>query len=542
MNCNSIYFIGMNYMELAIPLVALGGLYVIVNSKKSEPYVNAYKPSPSARKREQEQVEEYVYTDLAGRKISTKEYTERMVPYFGKSKMAGNALTDYSQSENIMDLKTGDGSTSLRKTENAPFFKPEEALSFSYGMPSQTDYIQERMVPSMSMNSVKPFQEERVGPGFNQGYTTTSSGGFNSGMEFRNLWKDKTVDELRVSTNPKESYSLKDHEGPAQTIVKNIGIEGKFEKNLPDRYFVNTPDRYLVTKGAETGPTLRAIQPEPVVHRVETTKEYQGIPGNAGICAQAKQGMYRADHRQQLAGPDVLPSQYAVPQNNLTTKTYNVVPNNRTVNPSEPFGMMGSLVSALTAPIKDIIKPTRKEEIIGLTRSGNLSSNVPNAPIPDFNVPATIKQGTMFSPLESGASPYAPVQDGAYYVSEQQSTITERQTTAREYTGGALSGMPQQRVYDTYYSPSGDKTAKGRTAGGNIQVFTPTMNQSVSNHRSDMHQSYLGVPKVANVAVGVDQYNLTRQPNQYHEPPRMEPSLLDSMKQNPYAHNILGKN
>ena len=522
-------------MELAIPLIGLGGLYLIANAKKEEPYVNSYTPSSYSKK---EEIVDEVFVDLAGREVNTKDYTNRMVPFFGKTKNIGTSLTNFNQSENVLDNLTGDGSNQLKKTENAPLFKPEESLQFTYGIPVQTDYLQERMTQSKSMNGVKPFQEERVAPGINQGYTTKGSGGYNSGMEYRHTWQDKTVDELRVATKPKETYSLLNHEGPAQTRVQNLGIEGKMEKHLPDRYYANTPDRYFVTQGMESAPTVRSIQTTHNETRTETTKAYQGIPGNAGVCAPTKHGMYRQDNRQQLPAHDVLPSQYAVSQNNLTSVNYQTFPNNRSVINQEPMGVLGSLVSAITAPLKDMIKPTRKEELVECSRMGNLGSFIPSAPVPDSAVQTTIKQNTMYSPLEMGARPFAKVTDGAYTVSEHQAVSNERDTTNMAYSGGAASVLSQQRVYDTYHSPSGDKTAHGRPANGNIQVYTPTINQTVTSNRSNMHEPYLGMPQLAKVMAGPEQYNSTRMPNQYTEASRIEPSLLDAFKQNPYTHQI----
>jgi hypothetical protein len=521
-------------MELAIPLIGLGGLYLVANSKKPEPYVNSYVASEPEIKEEKRNV----FIDLAGREVSTTDYTNRMVPFLGKSKNIGNSLTNYNQSENVLDNLTGSGSNQLRKTENAPLFKPEESLQFTHGVPVQTDYLQERMYQSKSMNNVKPFQEQRVAPGINQGYTTTGSGGYNSGMEYRHTWQDKTVDELRAANKPKESYSLLNHEGPAQTRIQNLGIEGKMEKHLPDRFYTNTPDRYFVTKGSETAPTARAIQTTHNETRTETTKEYQGIPGNAGVCAPMKHGMYRADTRQQLPVLDVLPSQGPISQNNLSSLNYQILPNNRSMINHEPMGVIGSLVSALTAPLKDIIKPTRKEELVEMSRVGNLGSFIPNAPVPETEVQKTIKQGTMFSPLELGARPFVKVTDGAYMVSDQQPVSNERDTTNHSYAGSASSILPQQRVYDTYHTPSGDKTVHGRQANGNIQVFTPTINQTVTSNRSNMHEHYIGVPQISKVMAGPDQFNMTRMPNQYNESSRIEPSLLDAFKQNPYTHKI----
>ena len=43
------------------------------------------------------------------------------------------------------------------------------------------------------MSNIKPFQEQRVGPGLNQGYTTEGFGGFNSGMHERDKGNQKML-------------------------------------------------------------------------------------------------------------------------------------------------------------------------------------------------------------------------------------------------------------------------------------------------------------------------------------------------------------
>ncbi|MFN9958832.1 MAG: hypothetical protein ACK55I_37555, partial [bacterium] len=108
---------------------------------------------------------------------------------------------------------------------------------------------------------------EYVGPGLNQGFTKNGTGGFNSGMEARDKWLPKTVDELRVSTNPKLEYELINHEGPAQSVIKNVGLLGKVEKQRPDTFFINTQDRWLTTTGASKGETLRPLQEMGIVRR-----------------------------------------------------------------------------------------------------------------------------------------------------------------------------------------------------------------------------------------------------------------------------------
>jgi len=531
-------------MELAIPLVALGGLYVISNQKKEgfKP-VNQYSsPNQTTDKYFKPSKETAsFFTDLAGRNVGSLKHTADVLPYFGKTKnIGGNVVAP--NSDQILDNMSGSGSYQISKTEVAPLFKPDENVQWANGSPNQSDFYQSRVNPGTSMNNVKPFQEQYVGPGLNKGYTAQGSGGFNSGMEARNSWKDKTVNELRVATNPKESFELKGHQGPAQSLVNNLGIQAPVHKHLPDRYFVNTPDRYLTTTGDHLAQTLREIQPNPTIHRATTSKSYSGIAGNGGIQSQSKQGMYRVDHRQQLKSEQVTPAGTSVPFSNLgsETESYKLLPNNRSLTQAEAFGGLGGLVSAITAPITDMLRPTRKEDIVGLTRIGNLGSTVPNTSLPEKSVPSTIKENTMFSPLEMGSRPYAPVTTGAYKVSDQQVEKTNRSNLSTPYTGIAGSIMPQQVSYEADYNATitSNRANAGRIAGGNMQVYTPIINQTTSSNRSNIHTSYTGGANGANIMLGVDQYNDTRSAIKYDEPNRISPDILTAFKQNPYTQSL----
>jgi len=133
-----------------------------------------------------------------------------------------------------MDNMQGAGSQHRSKVEQAPLFKPQANMSWSNGMPSTTDFMMSRQMPGTKMNNVKPWDEEKVAPGLGHGFTTTNSGaGYNVASEDRNAWLPKTVDNLRTSTNPKMSFSLQGHEGPATYYVKeygNLETQGKIEK------------------------------------------------------------------------------------------------------------------------------------------------------------------------------------------------------------------------------------------------------------------------------------------------------------------------
>ena len=179
-----------------------------------------------------------------------------MVPYFGSNLRTVKALANTN--EGLLDSYTGSGSQISIKKEQSPLFKPDENVHWAYGTPNQNNFIQSRINPSMKMANVKPFEEERVAPGLGDG-----SDGFNSGMMNRDTWMPKTVDDLRVLTNPRAGgVSLIGHEGPANGITQTAPTAesmGAFEKNRPDTDFEMTKDRYLTTTGLEKGPALHSI-------------------------------------------------------------------------------------------------------------------------------------------------------------------------------------------------------------------------------------------------------------------------------------------
>ena len=128
-----------------------------------------------------------------------------MVPFFGSKVTQSSDVKGY---EGLLDIYTGSGNNSVEKQGIGPMFKPEAGLTHIYGAPNNTEYIQNRMKDNLTskMNNVKPWQEIQVAPGLGKGYTSQGSGGFNSGMEQRNKYMPKTVDQLRTKTNPKVTY------------------------------------------------------------------------------------------------------------------------------------------------------------------------------------------------------------------------------------------------------------------------------------------------------------------------------------------------
>jgi hypothetical protein len=331
-------------MELGIPLLALGSLYVINNQSKKPvtnsnesfqnknglpntnipnrnypdefPIVSTETDQTSKLSHDNKFDSPYVYTDkyfnprvnpdivntqipmngqtakssdaaastyysLTGQQVDSGYFQHNnMVPFFGSN--LRSRQVDANSNESVLDNMNGSGSQNYNKKEQSPLFAPAENNQWANGAPINTDFYQSRVNVGSRMANVKPFAEEHVGPGLGLGYTSQGSGGFNSGMAMRDQWLDKDVDGLRVANKPKASgLGLYGHEGPAMSRVTHLGSIGQQEKNRPDTVFEMSEDRWFTTTGAEKAPMLHAIPIDRNVTRPETTTDYVGGAGLA---------------------------------------------------------------------------------------------------------------------------------------------------------------------------------------------------------------------------------------------------------------------
>ena len=530
-------------MELAIPVIAFGWLYLISNQKKPETFLSRndiptqrtqqyYQPTVSS------EIADKNFTDMAGRNVPVASITsQNMVPFLGRTKAMGNEFRE--QTEQGLDAKTGSGALQFTKSEVAPLFQPQENFQRPFGSPNHSDFYQSRVNPSMNVHNVKPFQEQQVGPGLNLGFGAEGSGGFNSGMEARDKWSEKTVDELRVLTKPKQTFTYDGHMGPAQNIVQNMGIQGTIEKRLPDKFFINTPDRYFTGVGDEKAPSYRSQQMNPEVHRVHSS--YVGGAGQAGMEKMPIKPLVREDNRQQLPKLPLAPAGMPIAQGNAENerKSMSAYSNNRTTNHMEHSGGLGALIGAITAPVTDILRPTRKETVLIPKRLGNAS--VVTGPSPQLlptaaKAPVTTKETTAYSPYAVGMRPYQPATNG-YTVANVVVPASKRAETAISYVGNAGGMLPKPTSYESVQHISEDRTAQGFTPGGNINLFVGGINQKTTTMRE--HPTNMGVaPSTLYSLPPPIQMNETRSPQSYQQLQRNSPDILEAFRNNPYTHSL----
>jgi hypothetical protein len=593
-------------MELAIPLIALGGMYVISNknndtTKKiykenfnnmgqkanylpntnippqnypimnnpelidniqeypnpntaSDKYFNqnVYEQKERAHKPVGDTIQE-VYS-LTGDYMASEQFKHNnMVPFNG-GKPRGQIYNN-NNAETILDNYIGTGSQVIKKIEQAPLFKPQDNIQWAYGAPNMSEFYQSRVNPGIKNNMVKPFESVRVGPGLDKGYSSSGSGGFNSGMEARDTWLPKNVDELRVATNPKEEFSLLNHQGPAQSNITNVGILGKVEKYRPDTFFINSQDRWLTTTGAEKAQRVIADEDLKMSHRNETTTHLVGTPNAILKTASYAPRQHEVSKRINLNAPHIGHSNAAgsgphTDKEDFLNSHTNYA-NNRSVNAQQQtFGSgFSNAIGAVIAPLMDVFKPARKEEYVCNMRiygnmTGEVSSNYVQT---QGDVPnTTIKETTLYRP-----NGYVGNQlSGAYEVTDQQAITNQRDTTSDfsqlNPIGG--SGVKQGSMqYDGNYrqinNESKEKSIVGRTNPGNIASFNPVQNINMSRSDCDRENNRFAAPSaIIPSGPSVKTYGKAHMP-QYNNScttgcSRIDPGLLDAFVKNPYTFSL----
>jgi hypothetical protein len=490
---------------------------------------------------------------LTGNYLDSKEFKHNnMVPFYG-GKFKGQVY-DMNIAETVLDNMAGTGSQVIKKIEQEPLFKPEDNVQWAFGAPNMSEFYQSRVVPGMKNSNVKPFETEHVGPGLNQGYTTQGSGGYNSGMESRDQWLPKTVDELRVNTNPKMEYSLNNLQGPSYSHVQNVGILGKVEKYHPDTFFINTQDRWLTTTGQEKAQALRPIEEVGYTTRQDTSVSYAGVASMPEKNASYVPSSYTDPKRPQLKAKDVTASS-AMGRGPSTDKdaflkSHTNYANHRATT-RQPDTMRSSFtgaIGAVIAPLMDAFRPTRKEEYGDNVRVyGDLGTTVPKSyTLNPRDVPnTTVKETTLYS-----ADTYIGNQASKGVVLHNQQAIeNQRDTTNYSHIGNAGSvreGFHSTESHDRQYNNEKlEATQVSYTPQGGTQIYNQAMNVNMAKLDTDRDNNRLWVPQTTTLGqfpVGKEMYGkqVTRQ--QYDENKigidRIQPDLLKSFLSNPYTQSL----
>lgn len=182
---------------------------------------------------------------LTGEPIKQNEFKHNnMVPFFGGSVKQN---VDERANNSLMENFTGNSYVYQEKREIKPLFNQyNKDISNPYGMSNLHGYNKERYIKSIERRNEAPVEKLLVGPGLNKGYTTQPTGGFQQ-ADTRDYCTPKTVDDLRVKSNPKLTYEGRILSGQHTSVRGEIG---KQCKRLPDSYYTNeNGERNFITTG-----------------------------------------------------------------------------------------------------------------------------------------------------------------------------------------------------------------------------------------------------------------------------------------------------
>jgi hypothetical protein len=493
---------------------------------------------------------------LSGNYLNSEQFKHNnMIPFNG-GKVKGNTY-DINIAETVLDNMAGTGSQIIKKIEQAPLFKPEENMQWAYGMPNQSDFYQSRVVPGMKNNNVKPFDTVMVGPGLDKGFGINGSNGYNSGMEARDKWLPKTVDELRVETNPKLEYELLGHEGPADSFIKTAPTSqmlGRVEKQRPDTFYINTQDRWLTTTGASKGETLRPIQEMGVVRRNDIPIDYMGPAGAIDVKATTAPQNYEPSKRHEAFEGKINPSSAvrrgpSTDADNFLRSHTNYENHRSTVKqPDTMRSGFGGAIGAVIAPLMDILKPTRKDETINSVRVyGDVGTSVPKGYVynPQDTTPTTVKETTLHS-LNFNVNNQ---KEGIYVNNYTSPDLTQRDTTSSEYftsAGGyatAYGDMSYDAAYRQHNNDIKSQTIYNRPNQGGTQIFNQQMNINCTKSDCDRLDGRVNpaFSRLSALPPSAQTYGAIHAPQYYNECAncdRINPDILTAFKNNPYTHSL----
>ena len=602
-------------MELAIPLIALGGMYIVSNQQSSqsckpenekiqkmnqENFTNMggkrnYLPNTNTPPQNfpvtninqlVDTVQEYpnpntatdkyfdqnmyqqnvrknvpvgrnpqqIYS-MTGNYLDSEQFKHNnMVPFNG-GKVKGNTY-DINIAETVLDNMVGSGTQVMKKIEQAPLFKPEENLQWAYGTPNNSDFYQSRVNPAMKNNNVKPFDSVLVGPGLDKGYSLNGTGGYNSGMEARDKWLPYTVDQMRVVTNPKLEYELTNHEGPANSYIKNAATTqtmGRVEKQRPDTFFINTQDRWLTTTGAEKGETLRPIQEMGILKRNDIVTDYAGPAGPADRkAAYAPENFEKSKRKDSMTcGVNHSSAQGRGPSTDTDNflRSHTNYENHRSTlrQPDSLRSGFSGAIGAVIAPIMDIFRPTRKEETTSNIRIyGEATSSVPSSYVtnPNDTTNTTIKETTLYAPSFNINNQ----KEGMYVNNAMPGMPTQRDTTSCSYigtSGGAATNygdMSYESAYRQHNNDIKSSTVVNRPNQGGTQIFNQQMNLTTIKSDSDRFNGRVNPAiSVTPLPPSTQTYGSINTPQYYNESAgcdRIQPDILNAFRNNPYTHSL----
>jgi hypothetical protein len=427
---------------------------------------------------------DFFISPLSGQPVKKEAFHDNMVPFI-KNKNQQNL--NFDANSNRLGRYTGNDETyRQKKHEVKSFFDVTPNNTYIYGSPSFTETVGlDRYVASQKRQNEKPFQDIRVGPGLAAGYTAEPVGGLNQ-ANARDYIMPKSVNELRVLTNPKETYG-----GRVIAGLKSgqRGLQAKPFKHRPERYYNSDPERGNLSSAIKAAQLREKFYMKPT--QKQHQRSYYGTMGQAQLSKPRKEGAYRRSTKNNYMNPtprnayredawtvDEMANTEGVGDYGLSSIENK--PNERdTTQDRVHINNLTITVKKLITPITDFFRRTRKENFIGNMRpDGNMNARMPSKQTvydPNDVARTTIKEQTIDNEYQGALS--GPQKTTVYDPNDIARTTIKEQTVDNDYTG-QLTGPTVSIVYDP------NDVARTTIKEQNIHNQAPYINMNPQQPRS----------------------------------------------------------
>ena len=437
----------------------------------------------------------YVISPLSGQKILSNEFKHNnMQPFFGgriKQNIAPQSNTS------ILDSYNGNGSTQMKKREVENMFETSRApYGNPYGMEDNTDFFQSRIATQAPIvrNGERPFEPTRVGAGIGEKFGFAGKGGFQQ-MEVNEIMRPKDTNDLRVISNPKETYDTPIIPG-SRFVTTSSDDPGEVRKYKPDTFYIDeTGERFFVTNGDVIKETVRSVQVLPHTARPETSVEYGGIAASQDFAESYVTGSYRMPTTQQYGGAGYrnadMTSYYTKNlggEADYGKSSIEIRPNERNETSERVMGL--NAVPAdnglVTTHFTDGARPTRRAETIGNIRmNGTPISYAERAPAitvwdPKDIARTTVKETTIYlDRMGVVAAASAPTRLKVYDPDDiakptQKSQLSNNLSWTGPGGGAWGDSIDITSAYNMRTNPNKEQIARGRkpiAGSGGVAVF-----------------------------------------------------------------------
>jgi hypothetical protein len=296
---------------------------------------------------------------LSGQSIPIEDFTHNnMEPFFGGT-IKQNVDID-STHNNILEKHTGANPGYMQpKQENVCFSDIKQNASTDvFNKKNSYEEEYQRMIKSSVKSNETPFDKVYVGPGLGRTFDSKPTQmGFQSNE--RDFITEKTIDDLRIASNPRVSYKGRTVDGQKGS---SRGLPASVSKNRQTTFFENTPDRYLKTTGAIKKNKFRPCQIVKDTNRMNSVQVTGNIYKNIGNEQSSKLQPTKRNILQTFGVRNVDNEKIGNPSFDYGKQNILVYNNERDVTSTRTYeGNITSLIKSIVAPLQDAVRTTNKD-------------------------------------------------------------------------------------------------------------------------------------------------------------------------------------